>query len=61
MLADDDLDGGIFTKAAEKLEERELLELKRVYEARAARKFPAPVQLRRREAASPEDETAFLV
>ena len=61
MLADDDLDGAVFAAAAEKLEERELLELRRVYESRAAKRFPAPTQLRRREAARPGDETAFLV
>lgn len=61
MLADDDLDGAVFVAAAEKLEERELLELRRVYESRAAKRFPAPTQLRRREAARPGDETAFLV
>lgn len=41
MLADDDLDGTIFSKAAQRLEEPELLELKRVYEARTARRFGA--------------------
>ena len=61
MLADDELDGGIFSKAAERLEEPELLELRRAYEARAARRFPAPVQLRRRDAEPPEDAEAFLV
>jgi len=62
MLADDGLDGGVFAKAAERLEEPELLELKRAYEARAAKRFPAPVQLRRRDAAADlEDAAAFLV
>lgn len=61
MLADDGLDGGIFAKAAERLEEPELLELRRAYESRAARRFPAPVQLRRRDAEPPEDAEAFLV
>lgn len=46
MLAEDDLDGAVFAGAVEKLEEAELLELKRVYGAQAARRFPAPVQLR---------------
>ncbi len=40
MLADDSMDGGALAKAAEHLEEPELLELKRVYEAQAARRFP---------------------
>lgn len=61
MLADDGLDGGVFAKAAERLEEPELLELKRAYEARAAKRFPAPVQLRRRGGMAEEDESAFLV
>ena len=45
MLADDGLDGGVFSKAAEKLDEPELLALKRGYEARAAKRFPAMPQL----------------
>lgn len=36
MLADDSMDGGALAKAAEHLEEPELLELKRVYGAQAA-------------------------
>ena len=62
MLADDDLDGTIFSKAAQRLEEPELLELKRVYEARTARRFGAEPQRRRLNgAAAGEDESAFLV
>lgn len=61
MLADDGLDGGVFAKAAERLEEPELLELRRTYEARAAKRFPAPVQLRRRDAGKAEDAEAFRV
>ena len=61
MLADDGLDGQVFAGAAERLEERELLELKRAYEARVAKRFPVPVQLRRRGTDRPADETAFLV
>lgn len=61
QLADDGLDGGVFAKAAERLEEPELLELRRAYEARAAKRFPAPVQLRRRDKAEAEDAEAFLV
>ena len=61
MLADDGLDGGVFARAAERLEEPELLELRRTYEARAAKRFPAPVQLRRRDAGETEDAEAFLV
>ena len=61
MLADDGLDGGVFARAAERLEEPELLELRRTYEARAAKRFPAPVQLRRRDAGKAEDAEAFRV
>lgn len=61
MLADDGLDGGVFARAAERMEEPELLELRRAYEARAAKRFPAPVQLRRRDAGRAEDAEAFLV
>ena len=62
MLADDGLDGGVFAKAAERLEEPELMELKQAYEIRAARRFPAETQLRRKDAAQrKDDETVFLV
>ena len=61
MLADEGLDGQVFAKAAERLEEPELLELKRAYGAQVARRFPAAPQLRRQEAARRDDETAFLV
>ena len=61
MLADDALDGEILAGAVKRLEEPELLELKRAYEARAARRFPAAPQLRRRAAEPRGDETAFLV
>ena len=61
MLADDGLDGGVFARAAERLEEPELLELRRSFEARAAKRFPAPVQLRQRDAGGAEDAEAFLI
>ena len=61
MLADDGLDGQVFTGAAEKLEEPELLELKRAYEARAAKRFPAVPQLRDKLCEERSDETVFLV
>jgi len=61
LLADDGLDGTVFARAAERLEEPELLELKRAYEARAAKRFPVPAQLRRRDGGKPEDAAAFLV
>ena len=61
MLADDGLDGGVFAAAADRLEEPELLELKRAYEKQAARRFPAMPQLRDREPEQRGDETVFLV
>ena len=61
MLADDALDGAIFAQAAQRLEEPELLELKKAYEIRAARRFPAAVQLRRQNTGPAEDASAFLV
>jgi len=61
MLADDGLDGQVFAKAAERMEEPELLELRQAYEVCVAKRFPAAPQLRRREAAQRGDETAFLV
>ena len=62
MLADDEADGAVLARAAERLEEPELLELRKSFEARAAKRFPAPVQLRRRDrAAETGDESAFLV
>ena len=62
MLADDRLDGSIFAKAVDRLEEPELMELKRAYETRVTGRFPAAPQLRRRDAAEHQgDETVFLV
>ena len=61
MLADDDLDGRVFAGAAERMEEPELLELKRTYENRVAKRFPAAPQLRARAAEQRGDETVFLV
>ena len=62
MLADDTLDGSVFARAAGRLEEDELLELKKAYEARVAGRFPVPTQLRqRREEAKREDRSVFLV
>ena len=61
MLADGTLDGKVFAKAAGRLEEAELLELKGAYEAQIAKKFPVPAQLRQRMEAKRDDETVFLV
>lgn len=61
MLADDGLDGSVLGKAMDRLEEPELLELKRGYEVQAARRFPAAPQLRGKCAEERGDETVFLV
>jgi len=62
MLADDQLDGHIFSKAADRLEEPELLELQRAYQLQLAKRFPVRPQLRRTDkAVRREDETVFLV
>lgn len=62
MLADEGLDGQIFAKAADRLEEEELLELKKAYEARAEKRFSLSPQLRQQpETVRAEDETVFLV
>ena len=61
MLADGSLDGNIFAKAAGRLEEAELLELKGAYEAQIAKKFAVPAGLRRQQAAGREDENVFRV
>ena len=61
MLADDGLDGTVFARAAERLEEPELLELRKSYEAQTAKRFPATPQLRRKIAEKQGDETVFLV
>ena len=51
----------MFAGAAERMEEPELLELKRTYENRVAKRFPAAPQLRARAAEQRGDETVFLV
>lgn len=61
MLSDDSLDGELFAKMARKLEEGELLELRRSYMARVDKRFPMEPQLRDRPAAARDDETVFLV
>jgi len=62
MLADEGVDGGVFARAAERMQASELLELKRAWEAQAAKRFPAAPQLtgrkRRPEAADGGD---FLI
>lgn len=61
MLADDGMDGAVFSKAVDRLEEPELLELRGAYETRAAKRFPVPSQLRRAVPEKRDDETVFLV
>ena len=61
MLADDRLDGGVFAKAAERMEEPELLAMRDAYAAQAARRFPAAPQLRPRPAEAGEDAGAFQI
>ena len=61
MLADGELNGQVFAKALDRLEEPELVELKRAYETQVAKKFPSAPQLRRKDAAERSDETVFLV
>ena len=61
MLSDDGLDGAMFAKMTRKLEEEELLELRRTYQARVDKRFPMEPQLRERPAAARDDETVFLV
>ena len=61
MLSDDGLDGAMFSKMTRKLEEEELLELRRTYQARVDKRFPMEPQLKERPAAARDDETVFLV
>lgn len=61
MLSDDGLDGAVFAKMVHKLEEEELLELRRTYQARVDKRFPMEPQLKERPAAAGDDETVFLV
>ncbi|MEG2176515.1 MAG: hypothetical protein RRY97_06525 [Oscillibacter sp.] len=61
LLADGQLDGGVFTGIAEKLEEPELLELKRAYGVKVDAQYPAIPQLRARGTGVNSDETVFLV
>lgn len=60
LVSDETLDGEVFQGIADKLEEPELLELKKAYEARVEKVFP--VQLRRADrAAKSEDGEMFRV
>lgn len=62
LLSDDSLDGELFQGIAGKLEEPELLELKRVYEKRTGERFWAEPQLKGRLGAGADSgDGAFLV
>ena len=61
MLADDCLDGSVFARAAERMEEPELLAMKDAYGVQAAKRFPAMPQLRPRSVEKREDAGAFQV
>ena len=61
MLSDDGLDGAMFAKMTRKLEEEELLELRRTYQTRVDKRFPMEPQLKERPAAARDDETVVLV
>ena len=62
MLSDDTLDGALFGGIADKLEEPELLELRRVYRRRAEARFCPEPQLRSTAGKKQNgDEGAFLV
>ena len=61
LLADQELDGTVFSGITAKLEEPELTELKRAYEARVQKLFPAAPQLRGGPVREQGDETVFLV
>lgn len=61
MLAEDQLDGSMFARAAERMEEPELLAMKSAFGAQAAKRFPAAPQLRPRAVEEREDAGAFQV
>ena len=60
MLADDFLDGKMLAGVAEKLDEEQLLELKRGYELRVEQRFPVEPQLKQVRCAAVREE-AFCV
>lgn len=61
LLADDTLNGTVFEGIAGKLDEPELLELRRAYEAKAEKRFPPHTQLQPRREARAADEAVFLI
>ena len=61
-LTDESLDLKIFTKAADRMEEDELLELTRIYQRRMDEKYPPIPQLRpRAKAECAGEDGAFLI
>lgn len=60
LLSDDALNGSVFQGITEKLEESELIELKKVYEARAEQRFPVQLN-RQRSRESDNNEEMFRV
>ncbi len=61
-LTDESLDLKIFSKAADRMEEDELLELTRIYQRRMDEKYPPVPQLRpRARAACASEDGAFLI
>lgn len=60
LLSDETLDGKVFEAITGKLEEPELLELKKAYEARVEKRFPVQLRSRTRESAG-EGEEMFRV
>ena len=61
MLGDDGLDGTVLSGMIRRLEEPELLELRRAYEARVAKRFPPGAPAAARVRVCGEDEAGFLI
>lgn len=62
LMAEKTLDAGVLNTIADKLEEPELLELKRVYEARIDQQFPLVSQLHvPQKAETPASDGAFVI
>ena len=62
LTSDDAIDGAIYGRIAEKLDEEELVEMRRVYQRRTGALFPAQPQLaENQDAAAPEEKSSFLI
>lgn len=61
MISDDDLDGKVFACAAEKLDEPELLALKRGFETRVRKRYPLQPQLCPQDFPEQQNKDAFLI